>query len=148
MLNAFYYVPMQFIGMALWLRHKDNGDESKVESKTMSVKMATITYTLTIIGILAYAWLISLPEFQIALYGSTSDFGFYKYLIDSFTTISSITAMLLMVFRYKEQWYLWVVIDIVTIILWFITFNPLMIVQWVTMLINAIHGVRMWKTEN
>lgn len=147
MLNAFYYVPMQFIGLWLWLKHKDKEDSGKVESKQMNFKTSAIVYGLTVVGIFAYAYLISLPAFQTFLYGEVSNFGFYKYLIDSFTTVSSVTAMLLMVFRFKEQWYLWVVIDIVTIILWFITFNPLMIIQWVTMLANAIHGIHMWKVQ-
>lgn len=147
MLNAFYYFPMQFVGLWLWLKHKDKSDAGKVESKQMSLKTSAIVYSLTLIGILGYAWLISLPSFQMVLYGEVSNFGFYKYLIDSFTTISSVTAMILMVLRFKEQWYLWVVIDIVTISLWFITFNPLMIIQWATMLANAIHGIQMWKVQ-
>lgn len=147
MLNAFYYFPMQFVGLWLWLKHKDKSDAGKVKSKQMNLKTSAIVYSLTLIGILGYAWLISLPSFQMALYGEVSNFGFYKYLIDSFTTISSVTAMILMVLRFKEQWYLWVVIDIVTIGLWFITFNPLMIIQWATMLANAIHGIQMWKVQ-
>lgn len=147
MLNAYYYFPMQFVGLWLWLKHKDKSDAGKVESKQMSLKTSAIVYSLTLIGILGYAWLISLPSFQMVLYGEVSNFGFYKYLIDSFTTISSVTAMILMVLRFKEQWYLWVVIDIVTISLWFITFNPLMIIQWATMLANAIHGIQMWKVQ-
>jgi nicotinamide mononucleotide transporter len=143
MLNFLYYFPTNIIAWVAW--YKTSSDKINVESKGMTLKQTIFTVAITIAGVLAYAWFISLPELQIFFYGEVTGFGFYKYLIDSFTTVLSIVSMILLIKCYREQWLLWVAVDAVSIILWIITFEPTMILLWATMLTNAIYGYVKWR---
>ena len=148
MLNALYYLPMQFVGLYAWNRSVDQKTfqaSGEVLAKRMSLKNALKVYALTAAGILAYAYVISLPSVQTVLYGAPTPNHFAKFLVDSATTIISVVAMILMVKRYQEQWTLWIVVNIFSIILWIITFNPMMIIQWTAFLINSIYGYIKWN---
>ena len=46
MLNAFYYIPMNFVGFYLWSRHKDE-ESGEVEGKALTPKQIVDTLRLT-----------------------------------------------------------------------------------------------------
>ena len=60
------------------------------------------------------------------------------------STVFSIVANVLMVLRYREQWALWIIVDVVTVIMWMIAGDLLMTVMWAIYLINAVYGWVMW----
>ena len=147
MLNAFYFLPLQFIGIAAW--NKSIGQKTlevsgEVVAKRMNTKQASIVYSLTAIATFVYAWIISLEPVQLFLYGYATPRDFMSFVVAASSTMLSVVAMILMVKRYQEQWVLWIVVDVLSVIIWIITFNPLMIVQWSAFLINAIYGYVKW----
>lgn len=143
MLNFIYYFPMNIIAWIAW--YKSSADKINVKSRALTLWQTIWVSVVTIIGILLYAWFISLPGLQMFFYGKLTGFGFYKYLIDSFTTVSSIVAMILLVKCYREQWLMWIAVDLLSIVLWIITFEPTMILLWATMLANALYGYLKWR---
>lgn len=147
MLNAFYFLPLQFVGLIAWnksIGQKGMEAHGEVLPKRMNAKQAVVVYALTAIATFAYAWLISLESVQLFLYGYATPRDFISFVVAASSTMLSIVAMILMVKRYQEQWVLWIVVDVLSVIIWFITFNPLMIVQWTAFLVNAIYGYIKW----
>ncbi|EUJ37880.1 hypothetical protein BTHER_03254 [Brochothrix thermosphacta DSM 20171 = FSL F6-1036] len=67
-------------------------------------------------------------------------FGSNQPYLDSITTAISVVAQILMTLRYKEQWLLWIVVNILSIILWIIAGNPSMVAMWVAFLFNSSYG--------
>ncbi len=133
MLNLIYFLPMQFVGIWIWLKNKNTMDEvSEVIAERMSIKSIILWSIISIIGIIGYGmWLNSL--------GNTLPYA------DSFTTILSVVAMILMVKRYIEQWVVWIFIDIVSIYMWFFVKSDYNItVMWIAYLINAFYGLYNW----
>ena len=65
-------------------------------------------------------------------------------LLDSMSTVFSIVANILMVMRYREQWALWIIVDVVTVVMWIIAGDFLMTIMWAIYLINAVYGWIMW----
>ena len=106
MLNMGYYLPMQLIGFLMWKKNMSKNKQDEVLMKRMSVKNFLLIVTATIVGIFIYGYFLSLIPTQNTPY------------IDSTTTVLSITAMLLMVKRYTEQWYLWIAVNIFSIVMW------------------------------
>jgi nicotinamide mononucleotide transporter len=55
-----------------------------------------------------------------------------------------------MAWRYMEQWVLWIVVDIVSIIMWYLVIDEngardiAMLVMWSAYLINAVYGFMAW----
>lgn len=130
MLNALYYLPSQFIGYYLWNKHMQ-GDSEEVKGKKLNLKQSFIFLLFTIGGIFGYKVIL--------------DFlGGSETLLDSASTIISIVANALMMMRYREQWLLWIIIDIITIIMWLMVGDYIMVTMWSVYLINAFYGYYNW----
>jgi len=72
--------------------------------------------------------------------------------LDSTTTFLSIVAMYLMVKTYSEQWYLWITVNVSTIIMWGMAFiregdasHLIIASMWCVYLLNSVHGLIIWK---
>lgn len=130
MLNAIYYLPLQFIGYYLWSKNTNLEDE-KVNGKKLNIKQSVILLMITGLGIIIYQFLLN-------------HLGGTHPLLDSASTVISITANLLMVLRYREQWLLWIVIDMITVIMWYNVKDYIMVTMWSVYLINAFYGYYNW----
>ncbi|WP_435308178.1 nicotinamide riboside transporter PnuC [Sebaldella termitidis] len=133
MLNILYFLPMQIIGFMMWRRNNVNIDESKeVKAERMTVKEIILWSVLSGIAVVVYG--IILKKLNNTL-----------PMADSFTTVLSVTAMILMVKRYIEQWIVWIMIDIVAIYMWlFIKSDYNITIMWTAYLVNAVYGLYNW----
>jgi nicotinamide mononucleotide transporter len=71
---------------------------------------------------------------------------------DGASTMLCVIAMILMVKAYMEQWVLWIVVDVVTVIMWAVNFskggeNIATLAMWSVYLINAIIMFVRWYKE-
>ena len=66
-------------------------------------------------------------------------------LIDSFTTALSIVGVWALAHKYLEQWFIWIVVDIVTCGLYFYKDIPFKGGLYALYVIIAIFGYRKWK---
>ncbi|OOB77770.1 MAG: nicotinamide mononucleotide transporter PnuC [Epulopiscium sp. Nuni2H_MBin003] len=136
MLNALYFLPMNFIGFFLWRKHQSNGGDVIVRNLTK--KGIILLTVVTAVSVIAY-W-------QLLIF-----LGGHLALIDATTTIISVIALLLQVTRYSEQWILWIIVNIISIIMWVMLFmenDPsavTMITMWSAYLINAFYGYFNWR---
>ena len=62
--------------------------------------------------------------------------------LDGLTTIIVVAAQLLMILRYREQWVLWIVLNILSIVLWSET--PAMYLMYSAYLLNSLYGYYNW----
>ncbi|MDM5226026.1 nicotinamide riboside transporter PnuC [Cytobacillus sp. NJ13] len=140
MLNALFYFPVQFIGIYLWRQHKTNRDDKGEDVIVKSLTKKGWLYTLVSIVVL------------------TIGYGFFlKYLegnfvwTDSATNVLSITAQILMLKRFAEQWLIWISVNVLSIFLWasaLITQGGndfSMLVMWTAFLVNSIYGYINWR---
>lgn len=134
MLNALYYLPSQFVGLYVWNRHM-NEEKGEVKSKRMSIKQIIIFLLGITICIVSYHLLLEY-------------LGGRETWLDSVTFMVSLVANALMVFRYKEQWALWIVVDAITVVMWIIAGDLIMITLWAVYLINAVYGYYKWSKMN
>lgn len=137
MLNVLYYLPMQFIGIVMWKKNM-NKDTNLVKGKVMNKKQLLILFIASILSILAYSLLLKMLNGNLPV-------------IDAMSTVLSVFAMYLSVKMFTEQWLLWIVVDVVTVIMWVFSFingepnSIVMIVMWSAYLINAVNGYINWK---
>lgn len=137
MLNVGYFLPMQFIGLALWRRHTDpTKTTDDVRARWLSWRERALWLVVSVLGTAAYALVLQ------RLGGNLPAF-------DSASTVLSVIAMILMVRRVAEQWVLWIVIDLVSIYLWLVVIDQgghevSMVVMWSAYLVNAVYGMWRW----
>lgn len=136
MLNMLFFVPMNVAGFLMWRRHRQGG---KVFMRQMVRRSLLLVAAGCLLGSLALGFGLSLIPGQNSPY------------IDALTTVLSVAATLLMVRRFKEQWLLYIVLNVFTVLLWIIRLmdgspdGGLMIVMWSAYLINAIYGYYTWN---
>ncbi|GAF11087.1 ribosyl nicotinamide transporter, PnuC-like [Bacillus sp. JCM 19046] len=139
MLNAFFYLPIQFIGIYLW---RKNRTANSVSGEDVSVKKLTKSGWLYV-ALIAVAASLLYAEILSAIGGQ-------QVRIDSVAVVLSIIAQILMLKRYAEQWVLWIVVNALTITLWIIVLVETggndwsMLVMWTAFLFNSIYGYLNW----
>ena len=57
----------------------------------------------------------------------------------------SFIATILMAKRYREQWFMWIVVYIVSVIMWSTTFDLLMLIMSASCLVSCIIGYINWS---
>lgn len=136
MLNMFYFFPMQFVGLYMWKKRRISKDKDDVKIKYMTNRQRIIWLFITFFATFAYGFVLK------SLGGNLPFF-------DSASTVMSVIAMMLMVFIFVEQWILWILVDVVTIIMWITVLSKggndiAVLVMWVAYLVNAVYGLINW----
>lgn len=137
-LNWFLYVPFQFLGLIWW---NNNLKESKVETKRLSPNdFIAVTCSIGIcIFILGYIL--------------ESAKGAQPF-VDSINVVLSVTATVLMVKRYTEQWLCWILVNISGIVMWSINLyngndgGIANLLMWVAFLVNSVYGIYNWAKDS
>ncbi|SEU10104.1 nicotinamide riboside transporter PnuC [Paenibacillus sp. NFR01] len=136
MLNLLFFVPMNVIGFYMWRRNMEGG---KLAMRQMKVRDMLLVGAVCVAGSVLLGFGLSFIKGQNSPY------------IDAITTVLSIVATLLMVTRFKEQWLLYIVLNMFTVLLWVIRTaegsgeGPMMIVMWSAYLMNAVYGYYNWN---
>ena len=130
MLNALYYLPSQFIGYYLWNKHENKKTEN-VKGKKLNIKQTLVLLVCTGLSIFLYKLLLDY-------------LGGNNTILDSASTMISIIANTLMLLRYREQWLLWIIIDMITVVMWILMKDYIMVTMWAVYLINAFYGYINW----
>ncbi len=138
MLNLLYYVPTNVLGFILWKTNM-NQENAEVVKKCMKVKTQVLVALGTTLGVFLYGLVLK-------------KLGGQMPFVDSMSTVLSVVAQILCVKRYMEQWIIWIVVDVVTIIMWAVVFaqggeSIATLVMWSVYLINAIIMFVKWFKE-
>lgn len=141
-LNALYYVPMQFIGYWQW---RKRGASIREESgKEVQVKARRFTRTQRAALAAGCAAAVVAVGFLLKYLGDPQPFK------DSTTTVLSIVAQALMALAFMEQWALWIITNIVSVVMWCICVSKgeahaaVMVIMWTFYLLNSLNGLRVW----
>lgn len=139
MLNAIYYIPMQFIGFYVWNKHMDS-DTKEVEKRHM--KWTGRILLVLAVGFATFGYGIFLKNIDDAM-----------PFVDAFTTVSSVIAMIVSIKMYAEQWWIWVAVDIFSVYMWWRNFktggdNLATLLMWVIYLGNAAIMLIKWEKES
>ncbi|QNV37541.1 nicotinamide riboside transporter PnuC [Rothia terrae] len=136
---AVFYVLTQFWGLYTW---RKNLTRQANEGDAKDVKTRRIAFT----GWAAVAVILALGTW---LYGMLlASIGSNQPYIDSFTTTIAVIAQILMVYRYREQWALWIVLNLAQIVLWLTsdTAGSMdMVVMYIAFIFNSIYGWYNWS---
>ena len=138
MLNALYYVPMQFVGFYIWSKNM-NKETHEVKKKHMKNSSRILWLFIMIVATIVYGLILK-------------KLGDAMPFVDSFTTVSSVVAMIVSVKMYSEQWWIWIIVDIFSVYMWWTNFNigndnMATLLMWIVYLGNAIIMCIKWEKE-
>ena len=127
--NVFYFVTMIY-GMFHWSNHY-NDETQKVDTRNLNKLQRNLVFIGTA--------LLTLGLYDILI--ATDD---TQPFVDAVTTIPAFVAQILMIKRYKDSWYYWLIIDVGSIIMWAIAGDWCMVAQFVFWTANCIYGLKKW----
>lgn len=135
-INLYYFATMLY-GVYCWHRRLQPNQSMTISTRSLSWKMLPLWVIVIVILSLAIGWLLA---------HYTNDSQPY---MDAFTTVPSIAAQLLMVLAYREQWILWLGVDILSAVMWWRADNYCMVVQYLFWSLLCVYGYYKWtKLKN
>ena len=143
-LNAFYYVPMQFIGYWQWRKRGAAVSEAQSDGQGIQVKARRFNWSQRALLAAGCVAAVVAVGFILKHFGDPQPFK------DSATTVLSIVAQALMALAFMEQWALWIITNVISVVMWCIcvargeAHAAVMVIMWVFYLLNSINGFRVW----
>ena len=149
-IHLFYFLPMQFVGIWQWKKRGAKGKQ-EVRARKLTPKQALITIVAVAIG-LALIYTILL---QIKLHTEPDGFDRNRVFFDACVTTFNIGGQILMSLAFYEQWYLWILVNFFSILLWGNTmmasaassYTVVMFIKYCFYQVNALNGLRIWKSN-
>ena len=143
-LNALYYVPMQFIGWWQWRRRGASVSEAEAAGRGVQVRARRFSWRQRAVLAAGCLTAVVAGGFLLRYFCDPQPFK------DSTTTVLSIVAQALMALAFMEQWVLWIITNVVSVVMWTICVTrgeahaAVMVIMWSFYLLNSINGFRVW----
>ena len=139
MLNLLYYLPTNIIGWVAWKKNL-NKETKQVYMRRMTWKQDVLLGVVSVAGVLGYSLILKL-------------LGGNLPLIDSMSTVFSVIAQILLIKRFTEQWVIWIIVDVVSVIMWIVALfteaqSVAVLLMWCVFLANAIIMFVIWLRES
>jgi nicotinamide mononucleotide transporter len=135
-LNLLFFVPTGIIGFFMWKRH---AVDHVVRMRSLSRQARLACFVGTFVAVLGLGWILGKIPSQNTPY------------VDASTNVLSVIATFLMMWRFKEQWILYMTLNVITIVMWVLRWQAegeagdLMVLMWVLFLANSIFGYWRWS---
>ena len=131
--QVFYFIACIF-GVILWKKNlKKNEDGSEqVVAKKFKLWQWIASAAIVVVSTLLVGY------FGKEILGSTLPY------LDAMTVALAVIAQLLMVWRYREQWACWILIDAVSLVMFIVLGNWSMVAMYIAWTINAFYGWYNW----
>ena len=127
----FYYLAMTVYGFIAWMRHSSKKQELPIRHMPKKTAMAWVGLGLV---------------FWLAIYLILTNFTDSRVPVaDAFTTAFSIVGIWALARKYLEQWFVWIVVDIVTCALYFYKDIPFKASLYALYVVIAVFGYLKWK---
>lgn len=156
--HVLYFLPMQFVGFWQWKKRgadtkKDaDGNTRRVKARRLTgkqwiyVSAGIVAATAAAYGILYW---IDLTQFNA---GRIAEIDREKIFLDALVVVLNIAGQILMSFAYADQWYVWNLVNVFSIMLWVnrlmspaaTTYTVVMVIKYCFYLLNSVNGLRIW----
>lgn len=129
-INIYYFFTMIY-GVYCWRRRLKNST-LQVQTRRLSRRIVPLLTVAIVVLSIFVGWLLS---------RYTDDPQPY---LDAMTTVPAIAAQILMVMAYREQWYLWLMVDVLALVMWVRAENYCMAAQYAFWCANCVYGYIQW----
>lgn len=133
------FAPLQIKGFLTWNKNLDKEENVKVREFTL--KNSMIITLSCLLGSLLLGYLLTLiPNQQLAI-------------LDASSNCINLCGIVLMILRFKESWWLWLINNIIDLIIWIIVVindgsnSLMMLLTSIGYLVINIYGVIMWNKK-
>lgn len=130
-MNAFYFLS-QIYGIYAWRKLRTD-NSAIISPRSMPVWVFLVLCAGMALAAVAAGWLLS---------RYTDDTQPY---MDALTTVVSVVAQVMLVMAVRQQWWLWLFVDLLYIAMWLVAGNGSMVAQYGFWCINCVYGMLRWR---
>ena len=141
MLNLLVFLPFNIITIFVWRKNRKQKDKvvngEEIATRKLTKKQWIIFTPILIVTSLLYAWLLS-------------SIGARQVGLDSFAVVLSVFAQILLTLRYVENWLIWNIVNVLTVMLWAFTLIETggndygILVMQIAFLVNSLYAYWNW----
>jgi len=135
----FIFTPLQIWGIVSWRKHLDAN--KSVKARHFELKNSIIIVTLCVVGSLVLGYFLTLiPGQQVPF-------------LDSISNCINLCGVVLMVMRFEESWWLWLVNNVVDLVIWIIMVThdgqgaTMMLLASIGYLLINLWGIYKWGRQ-
>lgn len=142
---AAFYVITQFWGLAIWLQAMRRARQGQAAPSVQKVAQDVQTRRLTLPWLVGVLLLLAGGSWAYSLL--LTHWGSNQPQVDAFTTVIALIAQVLMVYRFREQWVGWLILNAVQIYLWSTVEgggNIAIMAMYLGFIANSIYGWYNW----
>lgn len=133
-LNIYYFVTMIY-GVYVWKKRLQTDSSLQIQTRQLRGKsLPLLLLSVTALSVLV-GWFLQVY---------TDDPQPY---LDAFTTVPALVAQILMILAYREQWYIWMMVDVLALVMWLRAGNYCMAAQYFFWCANCIYGYVEWTRK-
>lgn len=136
----FIFAPLQIKGFISW--NKNLNEENNITVREFTLRYSIIIVTICLIASLILGYILTLIPNQRLAY------------MDAFSNCINLCGVFLMILRFKEAWWLWLINNIVDLGIWLLTFinkgenSTMMLLVSIGYLLINIYGIIKWNLES
>jgi len=130
-LEMFFYFPVNIISWIIWARHRDNIEPEKTMAKKLTYAQDAAVGAVVIVSTIIYHAILVRVGGNVAW-------------LDAATVSIGIIATVLEMLRYREQYVLWLITDVVAVAMFIQHFDPVYLTKKSIYLIMAVIGLINW----
>ena len=147
-MHLVYLLPMQLIGIWQW-RKRGATKDKEVTARRLTSRQRWIVFGSVVAGLAAvYGILIAIKFYTVA----PEEINRTQVFADAARTTFNIAGQILMSLAFYEQWHLWILVNIASIVLWGSTmlssaassYTVVMFIKYCFYLVNSLNGLRVW----
>lgn len=145
-IEQIYYVITGFWGWWLWTKGSKDGDEDSNEIKVkLNSPKNNLILLISVIAGTAVMTVVMANVHNIlpSVFPTAADYPF----LDAFTTVLSFAAQILLSYKLIENWYLWIVVDVIAVGLYYVKDVKFLSLLYACFLIMAINGWWQWRKQ-
>ena len=131
LMSAFYFLS-QIYGIYAWQRQR-TGDSVVIVPRSLQLNRFVLLCTIVAVVSVGVGGLLN---------RYTDDPQPY---LDAVTTVVSIVAQVMLVMAIRQQWWLWLFVDVLFVAMWIMAGNWSMVAQYGFWCINCVYGMLRWK---
>ena len=153
-LNVLYLLPLEVVGFRTWMKNM-NAERAEVIKLQMSWKQRAIWGAALAAGTVALGLILKhIDVISSTVLGITNVPVDAMPFMDAFTTVGTMIAFVLTVKRYSENWWIWIAINVATVIMWLGNVieggenaSIATLLMWSVYLVNSVIMMIRWQRE-
>lgn len=132
-INIYYFLTMIY-GVYVWRRRMNPANENRIRTRRLSWRMLLLIVLVAVLVSGGAGWLMA---------HYTDDPTPY---LDAFTTVMALVAQVLMVLAFTDQWFLWMAVDLTSVVMWIYVGDYCMTAQYAFWCCNCVFGYLRWRS--